>query len=154
MCYDSNNLYFGIAAAESEKKQLKTDKDSPWNGDSIEIFFESSDNKYMYHIVADCTGNVYTATNTDGNERKIDLPVKAASSVTAQGWSLEIAIPFDALNTGEPKDNTRWKFNVVRARYAGNPKASYSSWALLDSFMLILKLKLIWLSGKTANAPD
>ena len=133
MCYDRDNIYFAASAREPLTAKLRGSKKSPWSGDCMEFFIAPDIAKNYCHIIVDCEGNIYTGSN-DGVERRIKLPVKAKSHIGKDEWSLEMAIPFAALNTVCPRDNTKWSFNAVRVRRVDHAGAEISTWAMLSAF--------------------
>jgi Beta-galactosidase/Carbohydrate family 9 binding domain-like len=133
MCYDVDNIYISALAKEPLTGKLNGSKKEPWAGDCMEFFIAPNNAKHYYHIIVDCAGNVYTGFN-DGTEHPVKLAVKAKSFIKKGQWSLEMAVPFAALKTAFPKDNTKWRFNVVRVRRTAYQKTEISSWALLSSF--------------------
>ena len=133
MCYDKNNIYFAVSVMEPLTDKLHSAKNKPWSGDCVEFFLIPDNRKYYWHIISDYEGNIYTGLN-DGSEKPAKLPVKAKTFVSKAQWSLEMSIPFAALKTVYPKDNTKWGFNVTRVRRTNSPRTEISSWALLSNF--------------------
>ena len=132
MCYDKNNIYFAVSAKENSTNKLSGAKGKPWSGDCIELFIAPSE-KYYWHIIVDCDGNLYTGLN-DGKERRVKLPLKAKVHIGKEQWTLEMSISFKALKSVYPEDNTKWAFNAARVQRTIPNKTEISSWALLANF--------------------
>ena len=133
MSYDRKNIYFAVSAKEPLTNKLSGVNGKPWAGDCIEFFLAPNNNKYYWHIIVDCEGNVYSGVN-DGSERRVELPLNAKVAVGKKQWNLEMSIPFEELKTIYPKDNTKWVFNVARVRHTVASKTEISSWAMLSNF--------------------
>lgn len=133
MCYDNNNIYFAVSAKDPLADKLHGAKGKPWSGDCVELFLIPDEQKYYWHIIVDCEGNIYTGLN-DGSEKPVKLALRAKTFISKDQWSLEMSIPFASLKTAYPKDNTRWGFNAVRVRRTNHSKTEISSWALLGNF--------------------
>ena len=133
MCYDRKNIYFAVSAKEPLTNKLNGVDSKPWAGDCIEFFLAPNNDKYYWHIIVDCEGNIYSGLN-NGSERRVELPLNAKVAVGKEQWNLEMSIPFAELKAVYPKDNTKWSFNVARVRRTVAPKTEISSWAMLSNF--------------------
>ena len=132
--YDDQALYVAVKAGESLMDKLTVDTSSPWRADCIEIFLNPRRaEKGYFHFMVDSAGNAAAFLRDGGGERQVTLPIAAKAKRLADGWSVELAIPFEALGTSAPQDNQHWAFNVARERYTVSPPEN-SSWAALGTF--------------------
>lgn len=132
-CYDEANVYFAARLKEPNLAALAIHPRSPSGGDCLELFLDpTGSGRNFFHLIVDAGGNCYTGFN-DGTEKPITFKLTARSGRCAEGWTVELAIPFASLSAGRPADNQRWGFNAGRERYAAKPQEN-SSWAALGAF--------------------
>lgn len=57
--------------------------------------------------------------------------LEASARSTADGWSAELAIPFEALGPDRPHVGSRWRVNFLRIDRPGGPgaEAELSAWS-------------------------
>jgi hypothetical protein len=117
---DATNLYIGVTCAEPKMGEIKTgvtERDGPvYNDDSVEVFLNPDGRELpYYHFIVDAGGAVWDALTGDS---RWNARWTSAVSRDAGAWSVEIAIPFramDATPTG------RWRANVARNRQPDGP---------------------------------
>jgi len=130
VCYDENNLYFGIEAQESNINQIRRSitihGDPVWEDDSIEIFIAPD---YLrkwsyYHFVANTLSTKYEkGINT---ENPFGLFWQVQANVKRNRWAMEISIPFSTLGIVKGKKKNLFGVSVCRERWAGKPE--FSCW--------------------------
>ncbi len=112
-----DHLVLGIRCDEPMMDKIKTsvtaDGDpNTWNDDSVEIFVDAgaSGAKYL-HVMVSAAGFGYSTWMPEGG--KGPAP-KIAASRQADGWTVEVAIPLDAL--GKAPATGAWGLHVCRNR--------------------------------------
>jgi len=136
VCYDDNNLYFGIESQEPNINQIRKDitshGGSVWEDDSIEIFIAPD---YLrrwsyYHFVANTLGTKYErGINT---EKPSGLFWQVRANVERDRWIMEISIPFSTLGIVKEKKKNLFGVSVCRERWAGKPE--FSCWPVGGNF--------------------
>lgn len=81
-----------------------TEHDGPvWNDDSVEIFLDAHGTRYSYyHLIVNAAGICYDAFNKEPHRGDItwDSGALAAGSILADGYYVEMLIPWTSLNLG------------------------------------------------------
>ena len=97
---------------------------SLWSGDVIEIFFAAkSGDRLLSQFAFGPDGSTYTGNGSSTTVR-YDWEVKA--TVTAQGWSGDVVIPFASLGWTGPRAGESVGFNVCRQRRAAEEFTTWS----------------------------
>jgi len=131
LTYDDWNLYVAFQASEPMMDKLKatvTKRDGPtFYDDSVEIFVDPTNERRTYY---------HLSTNTLGTEfdQKVFSPSwnsdwKSASQKQADGYSVEMAIPFASLGVETPTPGTKWALNLTRNRTTSGTM-EYLVWAV------------------------
>jgi len=119
-------LYVGVKLAEPLVADLKSavrDADGPaYSDDSVELFLSPHPGRGYYQLIVSAGGGIYDR-HGHGDSADWDAGAKAAVQVGADGWSLEVAVPMQALGVGEEMPN-RWRANIYRNRRAGGQHQS------------------------------
>jgi hypothetical protein len=124
VCYDDQNLFISaeVKGLEPEKMNVKpssTDskKTGLWGEEMMEIFLDptlhAGKNPYVF-------GMNYLGKSQQGigEDERWDGKWEMKGSKTADGYILEVAIPFATMNTQKPLPNEIWAFNPCRNTFA------------------------------------
>ncbi len=136
--YDAKNLYLAIHAADPAVATLEIvgngHDDAVWNGDSFDVFIASAPGgQPYYHFILNPKGVQWDAEFNTANDMAYNPTWQAATTVDAQGWNAEIAIPWAELKITPAADLTL-RANVCRQRRTGG--GELSSWSQnLTGFM-------------------
>jgi hypothetical protein len=145
--YDSENLYVGIRALDSEPDKiisriLQRDRVMVSGGfdqrpefagdDAVALLFDPfDDNRNAYVFATNPNGAEFDALLADeGKEFNVDWRGvwEVAGSRTPEGWSAEFKIPLQSLRY--PNNSSRtWGFNVYRIIRRKNEKALWEGWS-------------------------
>lgn len=112
--YDDHNLYIGAVMADPNAATLKADTverdGSVWDDDSLELFFDTADQRKSYiHLAVNPKGTQYDAVMKD---KSADFRWRAEAATMADGWSVELELPF--ANDLPPATGIAWGFSVAR----------------------------------------
>ena len=134
--YDSEALYIAVHAREPGEIRAHPpagpgmrDKLPLWRHDSIEVFLcaeqpgmreamlNTSD---QYHqFILDAAGNVfdgYKALSVEKLDATVDVAFRHVARSTADGYVIEMAIPYQALHALPPEPGSSWAANFYRNR--------------------------------------
>jgi hypothetical protein len=119
LAYDKDNLYVALRCQEPNMPALKAAATSGEDGalfrdDCVEFFFASTaDRKQYYQFVANAAGAVIGTKGKPDNWRS---SVKASAARDANGWSVEMAIPWKDLGVtaARPGDRVAVLFSRTR----------------------------------------
>lgn len=130
MMYDNHNLYVAAVMHEPEPANLKaaaTGRDGAvWADDALELFFDTEDQRQSYiHLAVNAQGAQYDALVKD---KAADYRWTAKTAVLANGWSVELELPF--ANDYPPAPGMTWGFAASRHRAA---TGEFSSWMRAQS---------------------
>ncbi len=105
LAYDKNFLYWAVKCYEPDKSKIvaQANADSPlWDNDYIELFLDTDyDLKNDYHIRINPKNVIYGECR---NNKKFNVAVKSAVNFDADGWTMEMAIPWKDLNISQLQD--------------------------------------------------
>src|SRR5437868_8014662 len=106
--YDSKFLYIAFHCYDEPDKVRATipKRDNVWNDDYVGILFDTfNDSRKAYEFDFNPLGVQADGTWTDNNEDfNPDFVFESKGIVTADGWTLEVAIPFKSLRYVAGKD--------------------------------------------------
>ena len=131
MGYDATHLYLGVHCDEPKAKQLAPsfagrDSGEVFHAETIELFLDPRHNHADYYqIAANLAGSLYDSFKSDPSW---DSATRVAARVLADGWDLEMAIPWSEIGVDAPKPGMVLGFNVCRDRYAGGDR-EWSNWS-------------------------
>jgi len=132
LLYDSKFLYIGARCTEPNMAgivgNVKERDGKVWLDDCIEILLDTADaHRICYHIMVNSLGTVADEICADADRSSeawnVNCPVKTGK--TKDAWTLEIAIPFQALGI-KPVPGLVWGVNICRARPGAD---EYSAWS-------------------------
>ena len=131
--WDDDNLYVGYDCQDAEITALYDTRDDPtYRDDCVEIFISPNQQKlYLYYgLEMNCRAVLYDyfyvfkqsiIKRFDMNEVKLATNLRGTLNVsgdTDEGWSLEVAIPFenfgDLINRVPPEPGSSWRVNLNR----------------------------------------
>ena len=164
--YDEHNLYIGAILSDPNPAALKaavTDRDGPvWEDDDLELFFDTDDQHKSYiHLAVNPKETQYDAYMKD---KSGDYRWTARCATLADGWSVEMALPF--ANDFPPAPGIVWGFSAARHSVSANELSSWdrktASFHELGSFgslifsdkplsLEITSLGSLWLGKNTAQ---
>lgn len=118
MCYDENNLYIAFHCYDSEPKKVTahiTRRDYASNDDVICVILDTFNDKRFsywfalnpYGIQGDFVGD------GNGQDETWDAIWRSDGTLTGDGWTGEMAIPFKSLRFS-PKNEQEWGVNFLR----------------------------------------
>jgi hypothetical protein len=129
--YDEKFLYFGVHSDEPNAKRLTPsyagrDSSGCFRGETIEVFLDPhhSHSDY-YQLAVNLAGSFYDAFK---HETSWNSTTRLKTKVVADGWELELAIPWREIGITAPKPGMVLGFNVCRDRYAGGAR-EWSNWS-------------------------
>ncbi len=118
--YDDRRVYFGIDCRDTSPTEISraiTRRDGEvWEDDAIALIldtFDDDNNAYVFMVNSLGTQqDERWADNGRTRDAKWDANWQSAGSVNADGWTAEIAIPFEAVRFDRRAES--WGFNVIR----------------------------------------
>jgi len=129
--HDDKNLYVAIRAMEPDpgsmvRNENVHDSEKIWRSDCVELnFINRGNDKYLYKIMIDSLGAVADAAGGDDNtglnkfalDYSFESSVKVISAqVNKDCWTLEIAIPMGAFNSGSDGKFKFFDMQIGRTR--------------------------------------
>jgi len=119
VCYDNNNLYFAVKCYDNPDKitakEMARDV-SLGNDDRVQIILDTyldHRNGYWFQIgPRGSIGDALVSENGASLNKEWDGLWTGKSSINAEGWEAELAIPFKTL--GFDPDNTVWGMKLIR----------------------------------------
>lgn len=129
VCYDENNIYFGVKCWDDPNKitakEMARDV-SLGNDDRIQIILDTyldRRNGYWFQIgPRGSIGDALISENGAAFNKEWDGLWTGKASIKDYGWEAEIAIPFKSL--GFDKSNTQWGIKYIR-HIVSNIESSY-----------------------------
>ena len=118
---DEDTIYFGIQAYYKDPDQIvaagfRRDKDV-MTGDNVELLIDTfRDNRNCYAFVTNpLSGEQDAIISDEGNDinKSWDCVWRVKSSMNAEGWSAEMAIPFKSLKF-KAGETGEWGLNITR----------------------------------------
>ena len=136
MGYDDKNLYFAFECAEpliDEMKVRDCKRDGPvWRTECVEVVLDpfAEGTKHMHFIATPSATGVYDARRGYIDDPLHPLVLSGSDDGTwnpewrhaftidkeRKTWTVEMAIPFAALEVPPPSDGSRWRANFARER--------------------------------------
>jgi len=132
VAYDPDNLYLAIRCSEPIMDKLrvvghKRDEDV-WLGDSVDLFFSTTlDTRTpFHHIILNPENASWDARQNGEMDNSWNPALVSAAAKEADAWTLELAVPWEAIGVARPVAGTRIAANICRQRM---PKREHSSWS-------------------------
>ena len=137
MAWDDENLYVAVQCQEPNVAAMKRTEGDAYFNDSVEIFFAPAKGKPTpyYRLALTFDGRHVGPTLYLGslyNPQKTEpVPCQTAAATGEGVWSVEAAVPFQALG-GAPKAGAAWYANVCRnVRVADGLAENCTTWSAL-----------------------
>ena len=137
--YDAHNLYVAATCIEPEmdrtQASIRARDGSVFDDDCLELWLDvNHDGATSYHFAINSLGTVADGVSDCRKGFRYDRAWNADITTAARRlddrWMLEMAIPFRALDTPSPTEETLWGFNAAREhRLEGAP--TFSTWSAL-----------------------
>ena len=129
--FDQHALYLAVSCAEpgmaglvNPAQGVDTGTEQYVGVNSLEIFLDPGRTRaHCYQFVVAADGREYDG---EGKDAKWHVQWLASPSVGADGWTLELAIPYASLGVGAPRTGDTWGLNVCRNR---GPYDSNATWS-------------------------
>lgn len=120
--HDLEALYLAVICAAEPADDLPSlgrNAADIWNHERIEVFVDPfPETEEYFQLVVDRAGNMWDARidpeSSSPRHTAWDGEWRAATSQTEEGWILEMAIPFAALEASAPKPGDLWRLRVCR----------------------------------------
>jgi len=131
--FDSERISIALKAYESSPQSMSREGDV-FSTESFEIFIQPDPTQEVYYQVAvSVTGKVYTGRI----KSKWSPAIEVATSVEADFWAAELALPLADLGMPSPRADAAIRLNICRNDWAapGGKRvgtAGYSSFSLLE----------------------
>jgi len=111
--HDGQQLYLACLCAGQPKPVAKDrgHDGNVWEDDAVEVFLQPPGSDVYYHFIVNAVGSRYDARCLKGQERSWDAAWQAKTTVGAEGWAVEMAIPLQALGA---KADGLWRVNFGR----------------------------------------
>lgn len=128
--WDDRCLYFAVRCDEPNAGRLTPehagrDSHGCFRGETIEIFLDPNhDHAGYYQFAANLAGSFYDAR---GHDPTWNSKSRLRTKVAADGWTLEMAVPWADLGVAAPRAGKVVGFNVCRDRYVGGRQ--WSNWS-------------------------
>lgn len=121
LAYDDENLYLAFRAADPEPARIRArfaDRDVPTDDDTVGFFLDPFlDGRRGFQFRINPLGVQMDAVNSDveGSEDfSWDAIWESAGRVTAEGYEVEVALPFRQLRFPATRDIQTWGFMATR----------------------------------------
>jgi hypothetical protein len=134
LTYDDDHLYVAFRCADDPAllRASFTERDRIWNDDYVMLLLDTyGEQTWAYEIAANpygIQGDLLWSTNGD-EDMTYDLVYATAARITAQGWQVEMAIPWSSLRFPR-RDLQEWRVDFWRNR--PREAREQSSWAAYD----------------------
>lgn len=139
ICYDTENLYFGIICEEENIDNLvikfKKHDEPLWTDDCIEIFIAPDylNRKNYFHFISNAAGIKYEEkAGMMGYYKEWNGEWEAKTKIKKDRWQVEIKIPFESIGIKKISEKDILGMSVCRERWAG--KKEYTVWAAGGGF--------------------
>jgi hypothetical protein len=128
--YDSKFLYVGFHAFDEQGKVRATiaKRDAVFDDDWVGVWLDTfNDGRRAYELIFNPLGVQADAVFTEGinEDFSIDIVMESKGVVTADGYTVEVAIPFKSLRYEAGKDK-KWGFHLLRTiKHLNNEQDSW-----------------------------
>jgi hypothetical protein len=120
LVYADNYIYVGIRAYDPDPLAIRahiTDRDNIWSDDWVLILFDTfNDNRRTYDYACNPFGiQADMIESTSGGGGSWDAIWESDGKITAEGYVVEMAIPFSSLSFQRSEGDQIWGFDLVRS---------------------------------------
>ncbi|HOD50595.1 MAG TPA: sugar-binding protein [Candidatus Hydrogenedentes bacterium] len=120
--YDNEYLYIAFRCEEPKAAELQVvgenRDDYVFTGDVVEVFIKPSEQSAsFYHFAINPANVVWEGLHIDVLQTEFSPVWEHAAQRGADFWSVEIALPWKAINMETPKTGSQVKVNLCRERY-------------------------------------
>ena len=117
--YDGGCVYFGFSCLDPEPSLIRAhyyERDNAWNDDRVGVMLDTfNDERRSFNLYVNPFGVQMDFTNYSGtNDTGWDAIWDAACTIDDQGWSAEIALPFNSLLFQRTEGSQIWGFAALR----------------------------------------
>ncbi len=128
---DENALYVAFDCAEPAMdklvaKQTGRDTDMVWLDDGIEFFVAGADRSRYAHVIVNTNGSVYDEA---GQDPSWNAKLQVGVDKRADGWSVELAIPWTDLAAAGVERSAAMSVNFCRSRFAVAGVHPHTAWS-------------------------
>ena len=120
LTYDQENLYLAVRCEEPNMKALKIvgekRDDAVWDGDSVDLFVGEKPGVPYYHIILNPANIRWDARYAATEDTSWNPECRSATHLGPGSWTIELALPWAAMNILVPHDGTRLFGNLCRQR--------------------------------------
>jgi len=120
--YDERHVYFGFRASDPDPSKIRarySDRDMAWSDDWVGIVLDTfNDQRRAYELFSTPLGVQIDAVNDEvgGNyDDSWNAIWKSAGRITATGYEVEMAIPFNQIRFQPSKGEQVWGFDAIRS---------------------------------------
>jgi hypothetical protein len=137
VAYDRSSLYLALRCDEPEPARMHVvgaqHDDGVWAGDSVDIFLSTAPSGKPYvHFILNPRNVRWDAAYATDNDMGYDPAWQSATRIGTSGWTVEVAIPWTALQVS-PEAGQELRLNLCRNRHWANELSSWSQ--VLRGFM-------------------
>ena len=131
LAYDEDYLYVAIECLEPKMDALQSigaarDQDI-WLGDSVDVFLAPGPKRSPYfHIILNPDGARWDAHRQESDQLSWNPEYQSATYKGADYWTLEMAVPWSAMDMSAPKPGDHLFANICRQRM---PSREHTSWS-------------------------
>jgi len=150
VAYDDTHLYIAFRCEEPQPARMslvgKRRDDEIWRGDVVEVFVSLGEAPLPYrHFIVNPRNLQWDGqSGPEGDDRSWDAPWQSAVHVGEKEWTVEMAIPWEALG-GRPQPGSRRRANLCRQR---TPVRELSTWSAVNQGFVEPERCGVWEFGK------
>ena len=118
VCWDEQNLYLLVNVKDPTPMRNEQSGGNLWNGDGAELFFGSEQPTQGGALIF-TDRQIFLGAGRSGQFHVVNadeqpaIKTAVAMAVDGQGWTLEAAIPWRALNVGTPQAGDEFLFDLA-----------------------------------------
>lgn len=133
--FDDSALYVLVEAAEPNMNGLRVenvghDNNELFSTDNVELILDPIGEGTNYaHFAVNAGGSTWDGIHADPDTTDAEWSPQWSSAVNVgeTGWTVEMAVPWEALDVEPPAEGTSWRFNVHRTRRSTAPRGEYQA---------------------------